>query len=526
MATAVTGQCQEGKAEEAPCELHPLQDSWTYYLFLFKSSGLWDESLEKVATFSTIEHFWSVMLHTDPPSGIANGTDVYMFRSEIQPRWEDPKNESGGRWLLNLSSSSPIDSRISAFCKLKTMLSSDMLLTHYDPKLPIIVAADASNCGVGAAILHVFPDGSEKAIMHASKSLTPAEQRYGQIEKEALALVFAVRRFHKLLYGRRFTLLTDHKPLLSIFGSKEGVPAHSTNRLQRWALIVLGYAYWPHMDQHITDFVKRCSRCQQASKNPPHQPPVPWPRPEKPWSRIHIDHAGPIRGTFCLVLIDAFSKWREIVPVSSPTTSSTLRVLSNIFSQHGLPESIVSDNGSPFTSAEFRDFCTRHAITHVRSPPYHPQSNGQAERFVDTFKRALLKARGEETSVEALQGFLFVYRTTPNDALASHQSPAEALMGRKLRTVHSSMLPTQPTESRSIPVAVGTPFKVGTPVLVRDYRPGHDSWIAGRILRKRGSVMYDVSVGQDTWTRHQNQLRLNSTPETQVCSGTVRLDVA
>ncbi|OON18212.1 eukaryotic initiation factor 4E, partial [Opisthorchis viverrini] len=73
------------------------------------SSGLWDESLEKVATFSTIEHFWSVMLHTDPPSGIANGTDVYMFRSEIQPRWEDPKNESGGRWLLNLSSSSPID---------------------------------------------------------------------------------------------------------------------------------------------------------------------------------------------------------------------------------------------------------------------------------------------------------------------------------------------------------------------------------------------------------------------------------
>ncbi|KER21195.1 hypothetical protein T265_10422 [Opisthorchis viverrini] len=218
--------------------------------------------------------------------------------------------------------------------------------------------------------------------------------------------------------------------------------------------------------------------------------------------------------------------WPEIVPVSSPTTSSTLRVLSNIFSQHGLPESIVSDNGSQFTSAEFRDFCTRHTITHVRSPPYHPQSNGQAERFVDTFKRALLKARGEETSVEALQRFLFVYRTTPNDALANHQSPAEALMGRKLRTVHSSMLPTQPTESRSIPVAVGTPFKVGTPVLVRDYRPGHDSWIAGRILRKRGSVMYDVSVGQDTWTKHQKQLRFNSTPETQVCSGSIPLRAA
>ncbi|VDD84544.1 unnamed protein product [Mesocestoides corti] len=99
-----------------------------------------------------------------------------------------------------------------AFCQLKSMLSSDLLLTHYNPALPIVVAADASAKGIGAVILHVFPDGTEKAIMHASRSLTTTEQRYGQIEKEALALVFAVRRFHKLIYGRRFTLLTDHKP--------------------------------------------------------------------------------------------------------------------------------------------------------------------------------------------------------------------------------------------------------------------------------------------------------------------------
>ncbi|OON15340.1 hypothetical protein X801_08860 [Opisthorchis viverrini] len=68
--------------------------------------------------------------------------------------------------------------------------------------------------------------GSEKAIMHASKSLTPAEQRHGRTDKEALASVFAIRRFHKLLYGRRVTLLTDHTPLVSISGSKKGVPAH------------------------------------------------------------------------------------------------------------------------------------------------------------------------------------------------------------------------------------------------------------------------------------------------------------
>ena len=102
------------------------------------------------------------------------------------------------------------------------MLKCSLLLTQYDSSLPIVAAADASNQGVGAVISHAFSSGSEKPISHASRTLTPSKN-YGQIEKEAVRTVFAVTLFHKFLWGRHFTLLTDHKPLLLIFGSEKGI---------------------------------------------------------------------------------------------------------------------------------------------------------------------------------------------------------------------------------------------------------------------------------------------------------------
>jgi hypothetical protein len=80
-------------------------------------------------------------------------------------------------------------------------------------------------------------------IAFASWSLTPSEHNYAHLEKEALSLIFAVKKFHRYLYGRKFTLITDHKPLTTILGPKKGIPSLAVARLKRWAMVLSAYNY-------------------------------------------------------------------------------------------------------------------------------------------------------------------------------------------------------------------------------------------------------------------------------------------
>ena len=130
-----------------------------------------------------------------------------------------------------------------AFQNAKNQLTSACVLTHFNPNLPIALAADASAYGVGAVISPIFSDGSEHPIAFASRTLTSAEKNYAQLEKEALALIFGVKMFHRYLYGRNFTLITDHKPLVTIMGPKKGIPSLAAARLQRWAILLSAYEY-------------------------------------------------------------------------------------------------------------------------------------------------------------------------------------------------------------------------------------------------------------------------------------------
>ena len=130
-----------------------------------------------------------------------------------------------------------------AFDCLKTILSIDTVLAHYDPSQQIGTSCDASASGIGAVLFHRFQDGGGRHISNASKTLTDAQGRYSQIQKEALAIIFALKKFHQYICERNFILVTDHKPLLALFGPTKPTPALAANRLARWALTLSQYNY-------------------------------------------------------------------------------------------------------------------------------------------------------------------------------------------------------------------------------------------------------------------------------------------
>lgn len=275
----------------------------------------------------------------------------------------------------------------------------------------------------------------------------------------------------------------------------------------RMKAVARSFVWWPGLDNQIEDTVRKCDDCQ-AIQRMPATVVHPWERPSAPWYRIHADFLGPVDGHMFLIIVDAYSKWPEVVLMNNTTSARTIAVLRSLFATWGLPKHLHTDNAQQFTSAEFEQFLKTNGIQHTTSPVYHPSSNGQAERFVQTFKRALKSMKSDTGPLEKkIACFLLTYRTTVNSTTG--EIPSVLMMGRRLRT-RLDLIKPSPKENKVKSRPKERTFAVGQRVWTRDYRANQPRWIPGEIESNIGTVMYKVQVqttnGKATWKRHADQL--------------------
>ncbi|XP_043197488.1 uncharacterized protein K02A2.6-like [Amphibalanus amphitrite] len=536
-----------------------------------------------------------------------------------------------------------------SFNKTKELLCSAPCLTHYRASAPLVVSADASPVGVGAVLSIVDEAGEERPVAYASRSLNSTERNWSQLDREGLAIVFAVKKWHSFLLGRAgVTIKTDHRPLLALLGPDKQLPLMTSPRILRWRTILSAYQYtlvyspahkqrnsdglsrnplpleddatppvpaetvmmletlektllkseqirkytatdpvlskvmthvaqgwpdkvedqlksfqnrktelslemgcllwgnrvvvpeklqgrllrllhdghpgigamkatarstvwWPAMNNAIENTVKCCERCQQHRSSAPPVEMRPWRIEDRPWTRLHLDYAGPIEGKWLLIVVDSTSKWIDAHVTSTPSATATISKLRVTFATHGLPSVVVTDNGTAFTSGEFAAFLRANGVRHLRTPAYHPSSNGQAEAAVKVVKEGL-KKYVEGTLEVRLTRVLFKYRTTPHST--TRQTPAEVLMGRKLRTHLDLVFPDlrstvefQQDQQILRKKAQSRQFKIGDSVYVSEVGRGEPRWHAAVVTSVRSQLCELKLDDGRVFTRHIDHIR-------------------
>ncbi|KAE8740292.1 hypothetical protein FOCC_FOCC014192 [Frankliniella occidentalis] len=528
-----------------------------------------------------------------------------------------------------------------SFDNSKLLLKKHKILTHFNPDHKLIVQTDASPVGVSGVLAHRIGK-KELPVMFASATLTPTQAKYSQLEREALAVISAIKKFHKYLYGRKFTLVIDNQPLKYILGPDKPLPVIAAKRVQVWALLLSAYQYeveyrrtaemgpadalsrlplkntiveevhfcdvleegplnfevvaaitkedptlqqvilkiqngwpekcplsalmpffkirealstqddcvmwghrviiphklrprvmkyvhaghpgivrakmlcrqtiwWPGLDSEIEKITKNCEACSAVNFKAASNITIPWQDPEEFWIRVHIDFCKH-RQVDYLILEDAHTKWAHVWRMTKMDASNVILKLSEVCANFGPPEMVVSDNGPPFNSVEFINWCTINMIVAKRVSKYHPQSNGLAERFVGTAKRVFEKylMHNEDpdvTSVDLkIQKFLYRYRNTPSTVTGL--TPAQMVLQKKPRTMLQELRPPLTQKNyKSIPDRAC--FQPGERVKVK-YFPGMTPK-NGIIVKKLGPTVYMVSVdGEPPCSLHINQLQLRT----------------
>lgn len=277
------------------------------------------------------------------------------------------------------------------------------------------------------------------------------------------------------------------------------------------------YVYWPKIDRDIERLVRSCESCAQIKSNPPKISVHPWECPQENWERIHIDYAGPFQNAYFLVCVDAKSKWVEIkILETAPTSANTINLLENIFSTHGYPTVIVSDNHSIFQSEEFRTYCTTQGMFQKFIAPGHPATNGLAERNIQTFKNRLKALTNDPAPLQRkVQKILLRYRATP---LACGKSPAELYLHRKIKIRLDAIFPYHPQAIKE-PTHPARSLREGERVQARLFIDNSPIWKFGKIEKKLGGLHYLVRLDTGRMIkRHIDQLRPSLVPDKNVTS--------
>ncbi|XP_041982842.1 uncharacterized protein K02A2.6-like [Aricia agestis] len=267
------------------------------------------------------------------------------------------------------------------------------------------------------------------------------------------------------------------------------------------------YCWWPGLGLDIEKIIASCDICQATRNFTNSSSLTPWKKTENNFERVHVDFFY-IKSVTYLLIIDSRSRWLDVHIMQGTTALHVITKLCKTFAFIGVPAQLVSDNGPPFSSVEFVNFLIANGCEAVKTPPYHPQSNGTAERMVQTIKKCLVRLENENPKLcreIILQNFLFTYRNSPN---VTGMSPNEILFKQRPRTRFDLMKPNNIISKKSCKKGVKTiiTFKEGEKVWCKELSRGK-GWVKGVILKQLSTVRYIVSVeGVDKYY-HVSSLR-------------------
>jgi len=245
----------------------------------------------------------------------------------------------------------------------------------------------------------------------------------------------------------------------------------------------------------------------------------------RPWSKIAVDICE-LHGRHLLIVVDYFSNFIEVVNLTSMTSGCVVKELMIIFSRFGIPDVLISDNATQFSSTEFAEFATKWGFDHSTSSPRYAQSNGKAENAVQTVKRLFNKCR--DTGESEFRALLD-WRNTPSEGIGS--SPAQRLFGRRCKTwlpmARSLLKPSYTTDAASHAITTQKSRQasyynrstkrqpaIETGAAIRMKLPGTKTWSPGVCVSKaHGDRSYLVKVGDNTYRRNSRHLLRASTKE-------------